>query len=164
MPHSKAVKTWIVVADAARARFIEQPGRNEPLKVVEEREHGASRALSSEIASDGKGRTFDSAGQGRHAMEPPTDPQRHEKTKFTKELAEAINHAAKTHRFDRLVIACPAQMLGELRRELDKPASEKVTGEIAKDLSKLSLHELPGHFAEHVTVPDPREHARQGRG
>lgn len=162
MPHSKPVKTWIVVADAARARFIEQAARNEPLAVVEEREHDASRALSSEIASDDKGRSFDSGGQGRHAMEPSTDPQRHEKTKFAKELADAINHAAKTHRFDRLVIACPAQMLGELRRDLDKPASEKVVGEIPKDLSRLSLHELPSHFTEHVSVPDPRELARQG--
>lgn len=162
MPHSKPVKTWIVVADAARARFIEQAARNEPLTVVEEREHGASRALSSEIASDGPGRTFDSAGQGRHAMEPPTDPQRHEKTKFARELAEAINHAAKSHRFDRLIVACPAQMLGELRRALDKPAAERIAAEVSKDLSKLSLHELVPHFSEHVTVPDPRELARQG--
>ncbi len=156
MPHSKPVKTWIVVADAARARIIEQAARNEPLKVIEERHHDASRQPSREIASDGKGRSFDSGGQGRHAMEPSTDPQRHEKTVFTKELAEALNHAGKTNRFDRLLIACPAQMLGELRRDLDKAAAGKVAAEFPKDLSAISLHDLPGHFSEHIVVPDPR--------
>jgi len=162
MPRSRAVKTWIVVADAARARFIEQAGRNEPLAVLEERHHDASRLLSGEIASDGRGRTFDSGGQGRHAMEPPTDPHRHEKAKFAREVAEVLNQAAKAQRFDRLIIACPAHMLGDLRHDLDKAAAGKVVVEVPKDLTRLPLHELPGHFGEHLTVPDPREAARNG--
>jgi len=157
MPHSKPVKTWIVVADAARARIIEQVARNEPLQVIDERHHDASRMQSREIGSDSKGRSFDSGGQGgRHAMEPSTDPQRHEKTRFTKELAEALNHAGKTNRFDRLLIACPAQMLGELRRDLDKAAAGKVAAEFPKDLSGFALQDLPSHFGDHITVPDPR--------
>ena len=156
MPHSKPVKTWIVVADAARARIIEQSARNEPLRVIEERHHAASRLQSREIASDGKGRSFDSGGQGRHAMEPSTDPQRHEKTVFAKELAQVLNQAGKGNRFDRLLIACPAQMLGELRRDLDKAAAAKVAAEYPKDLSAIALRDLPGHFSDHIVVADPR--------
>jgi protein required for attachment to host cells len=160
---SRPQKTWIVVADAARARIIAQAARNEQLEVIEERHHAASRRQSHEIGSDSQGRSFDSSGLGgRHSMEPPTDPQEHEKTKFARELAHFLNDAAKAQRFDRLAIACPAQMLGDLRRDLDKAASAKVVAELSKDLSGLPLHELPAHFADVVSVPDPREIARRG--
>ena len=72
--------------------------------------------------------------------------------------ALAVQHLPAVHHdpFDRLLIACPAQMLGELRRDLDKAAAGKVAAEFPKDFTGLSLHDLPGHFGDHIVVPDPR--------
>jgi protein required for attachment to host cells len=148
--------TWIVIADAAQARIIAQDGYNQPLRVIEQREHAASRRHTSEIASDGRGRGFESAGEGRYAMEAPTDPQEHEKTVFTKEIADLLNDAAKTNRYEQLVIAAPARMLGELRKDLGKSAAEKVVLELDKNIATVPLHDLPALFEDVITVPDPR--------
>ena len=157
MPNRKRHKTWIVVADGARARILEQAAWRQPLELVEDLEDEAARRRPREIESDDRGRVFDRGGPGRHAMETPTDPQRHEKERFAKQLAGRLNQAAHGGRFDRLVLVAAAQMLGDLRRELDKGAADRVSHELAKDLTAVSIHELPRHLGDIVEVPDPRQ-------
>lgn len=152
MPNRKAVKTWIVVADGARARIFEQAAWRRPLELVEERNDDLARQKTSETVSDGAGRSFDSGGKGRHAMAAPTDPQRHEKAKFAAELAGVINAAAQAGRYDRLVLIAPARTLGDLRGGLDKAAANKVGEELAKDLTTIAAHDLPHHLGDILEV------------
>jgi protein required for attachment to host cells len=99
--------TWILIADGARARLLEQDRKSRRFKPTSEQEFFGSRAQSKEIASDDRGRSFDSAGRGqpgdiahgRHAMEPPTDPQRYAEYAFARDLADHLEKAANQHRF-----------------------------------------------------------------
>jgi protein required for attachment to host cells len=139
--------TWVLIADGARARVLAQARPFEPLEpAFEQEEFTGSRAQSKEIASDRPGRSFDSGGQGRHAMEPPTDPQRYAKFEFARDLAERLEEAAHAHRFDKLVLVAAPKTLGDLRDLLPDAVKAKVVAEIDKDLTKVPLHELPKHL------------------
>jgi len=141
--------TWILIADGARARVLAQAKDFAPLEpAFEHEELTGSTAQSREIASDRPGRSFDSAGQGRHAMEPPTDPQRYAKYEFARELAARLEEAAHDGRFARLVLVAAPKTLGDLRELLPNLVKAKVVAEIDKDLTKVPRHDLGRHLAQ----------------
>jgi protein required for attachment to host cells len=138
--------TWIVIADGARARVIEQDRESRAFKPAFEQEFFGQPAQSREIASDRPGRSFDSAGEGRHAMEPPTDPQRHAKYEFAGELARHLQKAAAEHRFERLLLIAAPKTLGDLRELLPEAVRKKIVAELDKDRTKVPTRDLADHL------------------
>jgi protein required for attachment to host cells len=139
---------WILVADAARARVFKREGRGLHLVPALERELVALNVPAHEIASDRPGRSFDSAGEGRHAMEPPTDPKRHEKQRFAHEVAGLLDQHRRRNAFARLAVVAPPQMLGDLRNAMTDELRKLIETEISKDLSKLSPEQIEQHLLE----------------
>ncbi len=148
----KPIRSWIVVADGAQARIFENDGPGKGLTALPGESWERALPPSREIASDRPGRTHDRQGPGRHAMEPSTDPHRDEKWNFAKDLADHLNGAAKQQHFDRLILVAPAKTLGDLRQALGKQASERITGELSKDLTSVPARDLPGHLGEVMPV------------
>ncbi len=142
-----SVKTWILVADATRARIFLNEGRGHGVTELPEHKLESDLKASREIDADRPGRTFDSGGQGRHAMEPPTDAKRHAKRNFAKEIANMLAKTYQTKDFDRLVLIAPPTTLGDLRDALPKNVAGAVHQEIAKDLTPLGIKELTGHLS-----------------
>lgn len=138
--------TWILIADGAKARVLEQERHSRRFKPAFEREYFGSSAQSKEIASDRPGRSFDSAGEGRHAMEPSTDPQRHAEFAFARDVAHRLEDAVNRHRFDRLVVVAAPRMLGDLRGFLPHTVRERIVAEVDKDLTNVPLQDLAGHL------------------
>jgi protein required for attachment to host cells len=139
--------TWILIADGAKARLIEQdPKERQRLKAAAEREFTGTTAQSREIASDRPGRTFDRAGEGRHAMEPGTDPARHAKLEFARDLSEHLTRGANQRAFDRLILIAAPRTLGDLRDLLPDVVRERVVAEIDKDLTWVPLPDLEQHI------------------
>lgn len=148
----KRITTWILVADGTQARLLYNDGPGRGIKpFFEEVLHGRNLP-GREIMSDRPGRTFDSFGQGRHAKEPPSDPREVEKRRFAHELAAMLDDALKRGKFDRLVLVAPPKALGQLRAELSKPVRARVSAELGKDLTHLSVRELPQHLASVTAV------------
>lgn len=148
----KKITTWILVADGARARVVLNDGPGRGVRRTPVKEFLGPNAPSRAIASDRPGRAFDSGGQGRHAMEPPTDPHEHEQRVFLAEVAGFLDQAAKRGDFDRLVIVAPPRALGNLRAALSEAARAKVTGELNKDLTHVPIHALADHLGSVLPV------------
>ena len=148
----KPITTWILLADSTQARIAcnDGPGRGVTL-VSGETLHGRNLP-GREIDSDRPGRTFDSHGRGRHAMEPPTDPRENEKQHFIRDLAALLDKEAKRGRYDRLVLVAPPKALGYLRRALSDQVRDRITGEIRKDLMHLPTRDLPPHLGKVLAV------------
>lgn len=149
----KPTRTWIVVADGARARVLlnEGPGKGLKPAVAEALEHAPSRARDRELVSDRPGRTYDRGGPGRHSKEPRTDWHRFEKERFAHEVAGMLRQGRIDGSFDRLILVAPPKTLGDLRHELDKPTADRIYAEVQKDLTNMDDRELPKHL-EHVIV------------
>lgn len=139
---------WVLVADAARARLFEVEQPQLTLRPALEEELIGTNLPSREIASDRPGRSFDSGGEGRHAMEPSTDPARHAQGEFARDVARLVDQKRESGLFDRLVVVAPPQFLGDLRALMPQQLKAAVSAEVAKDLSKLPRHELQDHLRE----------------
>jgi len=138
----KSRKTWVLVADAGRARVLEQTGRNGHLAPVEGLDVVHPIAKSSDMVRDSLPRTFDSVGPGRHAITPKSDPHRAEKSKFAEELAAMLDARLAQKAYDELVIIAPPQMIGDLRPHLSDAVSSRLERELHLDLAGAQISEI----------------------
>jgi protein required for attachment to host cells len=148
----KPTVTWIVIADGQEARFYANHGPNKGLEKLSPNDISIDLERTSEIVTDDRGRAFDSAGQGRHGMEPQSDPHDEQKRRFLKGVAKGLNAAAKAGQFDQLVIAAPPKALGELRQDLDDKVKRAIRGELHKDLVNTPDDELAKHFEDVLPI------------
>ena len=148
----KAVRTWIVIADGAKARFLVNTGPGKGLQPANIADMSADLAATHEIGTDRPGRVHDRFGPGRHAMAPRADWHQQDKAHFAAEVAKIINRSAQGGTFERLVLVAPAKTLGELRHGLDGHAAALVSGELAKDLTHIVDRDLPAHLSEYVAI------------
>lgn len=148
----KANTTWILVANGTQAYIACNNGPGHGLEKDFAHEFEGPNLANREIMADAPGRAFDSAGQGRHSMEPHTDPRQHNQQVFAHEIAQYVGAAAEQNAFDRLVLVAAPHMLGELRKCLPDSVKGKVSGEVAKDLTHIPLHKLPDHLGDVVAL------------
>jgi protein required for attachment to host cells len=149
MARNQQPNYWVLLADGHHARLLEGGRPFDALTGVDggviEPSSGA-HAYSHDIMSDRPGRSFNSADSRRSAIEPQTDPQRLEKTRFAQKLAAILDAGATADRFERLIIAAPAGVLGDLRHSMGSAARDKVVAEIDKDLVKTPSTDLGKHL------------------
>ena len=138
--------TWVLIADGAQARILEYTGPSKGLTQVEGLKFEDARLRSGEIMADRPGRSYSSAGYGRSGMEQRTDPRDHRETEFLRSVAEVLNQKALEGTYRKLVIAAPPLALGDLRKCLSPAAKEKVSAELAKDLTTVPILDLGKHF------------------
>jgi len=108
---------WIVVADAAYAEIFRRRKRFSKLERVGELSEPRARARERELVSDAPGRSFDSHGHGRHAMEADQNAKQSLREGFARQIAERLSTARASGEFGQLVIVAAPAMLGELRSQ-----------------------------------------------
>lgn len=146
----KPTTTWIVIADGARARVLQNDGPGKGVLALTDLVFEGDHSTSSEIATDRPGRAFDSVGNARHAMDPTSDPHEQLKVQFVKHVARVLEHRADA--YHRLILVAPPQALGLLRKSLPASVTRKITGELGKDLTHLPNSELPAHLGSLLPV------------
>ena len=139
-------KTWILVADGAGARIVENNGPGKGLEPALNYEFAASHAPTRDIGSDKPGRG--KGGGSHHVMDPKVNWHNFEKHLFAGAMAEVLEKADNNHVFDALVIVAPPEIMGELRKKLNPNVKSKITAELGKDLTHLSLHDLGEHLTD----------------
>ena len=141
---------WILAADSARGRMFSTSDAR-MISEIADYAHPESRQHDRDLTSDQPGRSFDSAGEGRHAMEPPLRAHKHEADQFAAQLAQALEKGRTENRFQRLVLIAPPEFLGRIRNQLSKPTAQTVVAEIDKNLVHLDGAELLPYVKEQVT-------------
>jgi protein required for attachment to host cells len=147
--------TWILIADASRARLFEHQRSRRSLELVFEDDRPQLRDRELMRDSDRPGRSHESVGQARHAMQPHTTTDERIREQFARELADRLQLGANEHRFGQLLLVAPPAMLGALRSHIGEALRDRVLAELDKDLTKISPHELPEHLAEWLVVAEP---------
>ena len=140
--------TWVVVAESSRAKIYALEKKFGPLEELRDFVHTQSRKRPADITSDLPGRSFSSVGGSRHAMEPPTDPKRHEIDTFAAEIATHIEHARGEGRFEALVLVAAPKFLGMLRGHLSDATRAVVAREIRKNLTREDAETLKRALSE----------------
>lgn len=147
----KPTTTWILIADGAHGRLFANRGPGKGLEPVDEALNADHRSTH-ELVRDGLGRTYESAGEARHAITPRHDPHRELKRDFAAKLAKMLDQRRAEKAYDRLILVAPPTALGDLRDALSDPVRSLVRAELHKDLTKTPVAELPEHLAAVLAV------------
>jgi len=148
----KPTRTWVLIADGARARILQNDGPGKGLHAVDGAVYHGDHAPTHEIMSDRTPRTFSSSGARRSAIETHSDPHRELKKKFAHHLADVLASKLREQAYDRLVVVAAPSALGDLRAALPDEVRSKVAGEVAKDLTKTPDPEVAGHLKEVLSL------------
>jgi protein required for attachment to host cells len=127
-------KTYVLVADAARARVFALEEAAGVLREVFCVSHPEARLPGAAFARDRASRVHDRQGHHRHAAEPRHDPSDEENRRFAAELVATLEGMRARAELDRLVMFAPPRFLGQLR------------GLLSQDLQRMVVHELDRDF------------------
>ncbi len=148
--------TWIVSADAGRARIFSEPHPNKPLQEIEDMVNGAARLRDSDINTDGTSPL--SAGKSSHGTggalpgnnyEPQTTPEQHNAEIFAKEISGFLLQAQRDGKFQKLALVASPKFLGQLRVALDPQLKNLVSMEINKDYTHSNGQQLQEQIKAH---------------
>lgn len=159
VPHN----AMVLVADGRKMLFFRNQGDAEFPNLQVELAEAQSNPKDSDQKTDASGRSSSTQtgpgappaavgaapnGGGGGAQFAPqrgsmgeTDYHQQEEDRFAAEAADMLKKRALAHDFEQLIIVAPPKTLGELRKHYHKEVSDRLAGELAKDLT--------GH-----TVPD----------
>lgn len=145
----------IIVADAARARFITfEPSRDpeldgkdrciEQADLVNPEGPAAERAPSSDRLGDCPGRLQASRGGSAHLAEDRRQPDREEvERRFAKRILDAAAPFVGQHGLRRLLLIAAPRLLGSLRAELaGRRLGDVQIVEMSEDHSRRSLPQI----------------------
>jgi protein required for attachment to host cells len=136
--------TWIVAADASRARILQVAGRQR-LSEIETLLNPEGRLSDRELTTDANPRLHGPGGQS--AREEPSAVE-HAVEMFSKRIGDYLEKARTDHRYDQLVLVAPPKILGKVRKELGKEVEKLVADELPKDLSWFNAREIESYFAK----------------
>jgi protein required for attachment to host cells len=138
IPHD----AWIIICDGRKAMIAHNTGTStNPSLRVSETLCASYNPSTSEQGNDRPGRTFQSVGARRSAIE-MTDLHEQEERVFLIDAARRFAEIALHQHAKSLVLVAPPRALGILREHLSVAASDLVVAEIAKDLTKHPMADI----------------------
>lgn len=153
------MKNWLVVANASRARVLEESDDGNGYVHVADMVHPESRQKGLALGRDRAGHV-QGTGHGLGSTEylPRTDPREREHEQFARELAATLNAGVAGGRCAGLLLVCSNPFLGRLKGALSEHARKAVLRTVASDYTSLTEAELaqqvgraPGALREHRT-------------
>jgi protein required for attachment to host cells len=148
--------TWIVSANAGRAKFFVQAGLAAPLDEVHELTNHAARLRTAETESDTLGQI--SASKSRHSVgaatqpsgyEPEQSPAEHQTELFARRVADTLLKAHYAGCYNKLCLVASPEFLGVLRKVMDSNLQSLIVSEINKDYTQLSPRDLRTRVRDH---------------
>jgi protein required for attachment to host cells len=145
--------TWIVVANAGRARLFSRLDRTRRLSEVGDMVNTAVRLRTQDTESDALGQH--AASKSRHNVgapmqpsgyEPHQSPAEHQTETFARSLANHLREARQQGRYAQLVLMASPEFLGVLRKQLDPQLADRVAATIDKDYTQCTPVEILDHL------------------
>ena len=140
----RARKLLFVLTDGGRAHFVEYHSATSSFARLAQMDQ-LHQIAQARVKQRGKesGRSHDSDGPGRHLVG-SSDHVRTVKKDFMAQVAAQTQLVANQGGFSAAVIAAPARLIGELKRQL--AGKIEIADAIGKDLTKEPEHDLAKWF------------------
>jgi protein required for attachment to host cells len=143
-------KIWALVINGMQARILRGLGNADTDDIIERSSKAQSSHLR-DIMADQAGRSFSSYSGGRRsAMEPGSDPIRHDMQEFARETLQDLEKHHRAGDYEQLAIFSAPKMLGVLREELPEGLRSAVIIECPSNFINLPEGELRETVRRHV--------------
>ncbi len=155
------MKNWLVIANAARARVLEEPGvqrgRQHAYAHVADLVHPQSRQKGHDLADERPGHVqrlgFGLSGTAYAAH---TDPREREHDRFAREVAQLLDDGVAAGRCAGLVLVASSPFLGHLKAHLGAQSKKAVLRTVDADYTALDDRELARRLATQADEPSPK--------
>ncbi len=137
---------WVVVCDGAKALILENAGDATFPNLKTREVYEQDVAKTHEQGTDAPGRSVNSVGSSRSAME-QTDWHDQAEQRFLVDLAKRLDAAVTAGETKSMIVIAPPRALGVLRQAYPNGLREAVKAEIDKDYVKMPVHEIEKHLA-----------------
>ena len=142
VPHN----AFVVVADGRKMLFLRNEGDADYPNLQVEKKRVDKNPADHEQASDLAGHAMSTRTAGANwtsgSNVENTDFHQLEEDRFAAETAALLNEKALRNEFESLIIVAPPKTLGELRKHYHKAVSERLAGEIDKDLTDHTVAQI----------------------
>jgi protein required for attachment to host cells len=139
---------WLVVANAARARVLEQTDEVGVFKPVADLVHPQSRLKGEQLGSDRPGHAHaEGAGRAGTFYAPHTDPREREHDRFAREVAAVVDDGVAQERCAGITLVASDPFLGQLKSHLGSRARKLLLRTVAADYTTLRDDELARRIA-----------------
>jgi protein required for attachment to host cells len=148
----KQDRTWIVVADGAKARVLLYKPHQKGVQQLPDGEFHDPHLPTHELVTERQPRVHESVGHARHAIEPRNDPHDQRETQFLGRLAAHLDGAEQRGEFEHLVVVAPATALGELRKAFGPHLQKRLFAEIVHDYAHQSNDYVYKHIKDSLPL------------
>jgi protein required for attachment to host cells len=148
VPHN----AFVLVADGRKMLFLRNEGDAAyPNLQVEKKRIGRHNPATQDQVTDMADRASsarnDGANWGSGGGE-PVDRHQIEEDRFAAETAGLLSAWAERGEFESLIVVAPPRTLGELRKHYDSAVSDRLAGEIDKDLTGHTVPQIEEALAK----------------
>lgn len=149
--------TWILVANAGKAKILSQASPTDRLEDIEDMVNTAVRVQTAELVDDEIGQR--AASKSRHGSgsvtqpsgyEPNQAPEEHQTELFARNINGFLLDAFQAGRFQKLALIASPEFLGLLRQRLDPHLTAAIAIEINKDYTHLDHRKLQETLQSHL--------------
>lgn len=161
------MNTWVVVADAARARFLavrdnsgaylgsqafpsSQPAPKGELEEITSLSNSSARLDNEDLVTDRPGSTKDRKGDAMHAYEPANTAKDTEAKRFARDIASRLDQARQDGKMERFYLLAAPDFLGLLRDEMGDSLVDVLVAQTPKDLTLRSAEDIRGALPQRL--------------
>jgi protein required for attachment to host cells len=135
---SQVKRNWLVVANASRARVLEEADLDGHYTHVADLVHPQSRLKGGQLAGDRPGHVEGIGhGLGSAAYLPRTNPRTREHDRFAREVAARLNEGVAGGRCAGLTLVASDPFLGQLKSHLGEQTRKLLLRTVAADYTAL---------------------------
>jgi protein required for attachment to host cells len=136
----------IVVADQAEAIFYDLGSLTAHLVETARLTDPAAHLHARDFSSDRPGRSYESVGGARHAIERENDPRQREALRFAREIAGKLDVDRRNKEYEQLILVAGAPFRRVLRDQLSTGTTACIVHEVPKDLVHSPVEVLREHL------------------
>ena len=129
-------KAQVLVCDGSKALFYVNVGDAQAISLQVGKTLVEDHPPTRDLGTDKPGRSFDSAGASRSAVQ-QTDWHDLAEAAFLRRVAQTLDASVRVDEVKELVIVAPPRALGMLREQLSESVRGVLKAEIARDLVKM---------------------------
>jgi protein required for attachment to host cells len=126
--------TWILVADASRARIFTADKARSPLNEIRTLTSPEARLHEGDLVTDKGGRDRN-PGTGAHGFNSEDEHKHENAERFAAQVCQELEAARNTGDFRKLYVVAAPSFLGMLRRHQSSALKALVVGELDKNLA-----------------------------
>ena len=141
--------TWIVVADASRARFFAVDRPAGPLSEIETLSNPHARLHEGDLVSDRGGRDRNGGGS-LHGLKSGSSTKDELASRFAGEVCEHLEQGRRRGAFDKLYVVGAPTFLGLIRKHQSAKLRGLVGDEISKDLTTQAPERIRAQLPEYL--------------